>query len=55
MAAARLDARNVWVEYYIARKRERFVALQDVSLQVNDGEFVSGAERLWKDDDAKRD
>lgn len=41
MAAARLDARNVWVEYYIARKRERFVALQDVSLQVNDGEFVS--------------
>ncbi|HEX7593936.1 MAG TPA: ABC transporter ATP-binding protein [Anaerolineae bacterium] len=41
MTEARLDARNVWVEYFIARSRERFVALQDVSLQVNDGEFVS--------------
>jgi len=41
MTVTRLDARNVWVEYYIARKRERFVAVKDVSLQIDDGEFVS--------------
>ncbi len=41
MSVTRLDARNVWVEYFISRTRERFVAIKDVSLQVSDGEFVS--------------
>lgn len=41
MPVTRLEAQNVWVEYFIARRRERFVALKEVSLQVQDGEFVS--------------
>lgn len=41
MSMLRLDAKNVWVEYYISRTRERFTAVKDVSLQVNDGEFIS--------------
>jgi NitT/TauT family transport system ATP-binding protein len=38
---SRLAAIDVSIEYYIARTDERFLALDDVSLQVNDGEFVS--------------
>ncbi|MDE3088681.1 MAG: ABC transporter ATP-binding protein [Chloroflexota bacterium] len=38
---AKLEAVNVSVEYYIARTGERFLALDNLSLQVNDGEFVS--------------
>lgn len=41
MSLMRLDAKNVWVEYFIARTRERFVAVKEVNLQVSDGEFVS--------------
>ncbi len=41
MAVTRLEAQNVWVEYFIARTRERFVALKEVNLRVEDGEFVS--------------
>ncbi len=41
MTLTRLDARNVWVEYFITRTRERFVAVKDVSLQVSDGEFIA--------------
>ncbi len=38
---SKLHAKNVSIEYHIARTREKFLALDDVSLQVNDGEFVS--------------
>lgn len=41
MATVRLEAQNVTVEYFIARTRERFCALNDVSLRVNEGEFIS--------------
>ncbi len=41
MPAPRLEVQNACVEYFIARTRERFVALSDVSLKVSDGEFVS--------------
>ncbi len=37
----KLEAQNVCVEYLIARTGERFLALQDVCLQVEEGEFVS--------------
>ncbi len=37
----KLQAVNVSVEYFIARTRERFLALDDVSLEVDQGEFVS--------------
>ncbi|HEY6041908.1 MAG TPA: ABC transporter ATP-binding protein [Anaerolineae bacterium] len=39
--SSRLAAINVSIEYYIARAGERVLALDDVSLQVSDGEFVS--------------
>ncbi len=41
MAIPKLEASNVSVEYHIARTGERFLALDDVSLMVNEGEFVS--------------
>ncbi len=37
----KLEATNVCVEYLIARTGERFRALDDVCLTVNEGEFVS--------------
>ena len=37
----KLEATNVYVEYLIARTGERFRALEDVCLTVNEGEFVS--------------
>ena len=37
----KLEASNVCVEYLIARTGERFLALDNVCLQVNEGEFVS--------------
>ncbi len=37
----KLEANNISVEYHIARSGERFLALDDVSLRVNEGEFVS--------------
>ncbi len=39
--SAKLEATNVCVEYYIGRTGERFLALDDVTLRVNAGEFVS--------------
>ncbi|MBI3912814.1 MAG: ABC transporter ATP-binding protein [Chloroflexi bacterium] len=41
MPTPKLTAKNVSIEYHIARTREQFLALDDVSLQVDDGEFVS--------------
>ncbi len=38
---AKLEAANVSVEYHIARTGARFLALDDVTLRVNEGEFVS--------------
>jgi NitT/TauT family transport system ATP-binding protein len=38
---AKLEAIHVSVEYYIARTGERFLALDDVDLQVYPGEFVA--------------
>ncbi len=37
----KLEAANVSVEYHIARTGERFLALDDISLRVNEGEFIS--------------
>ncbi len=37
----KLEARNVCVEYLIARTGERFRALEDVGLTVDEGEFVA--------------
>ncbi len=39
--SAKLEAANVSVEYHITRANERLLALDDVSLHVNAGEFVS--------------
>lgn len=41
MMTTKLIATNVSVDYHIARTGEHFRALDDVSLQVNEGEFVS--------------
>lgn len=38
---AKLEAQNVTVEYHIARTGEQFLALDDISLEVGDGEFVA--------------
>jgi len=37
----KLVAQNVSVEYHIARTSEHFVALDNVNLEINEGEFVS--------------
>ena len=41
MSFLKLVAQNVSVEYHIARTGEHFVALEDVNLEVNEGEFIS--------------
>lgn len=41
MSGSKLSATNVSVEYHIARTAEYFLALDDVSLHVTDGEFIS--------------
>lgn len=38
---SKLEASHVSVEYWIARSGERFCALDDVCLKVNEGEFIS--------------
>src|SRR5574341_177301 len=39
--SAKLEATSVSVEYHLARTGARFLALDDVTLRVNEGEFVS--------------
>ena len=39
--SSKLEASKVSVEYYIARTGERFLAIDDINLRVNDGEFIS--------------
>lgn len=41
MPFLKLVAQNVSVAYHIARTRERFVALENIHLEVNEGEFIS--------------
>jgi NitT/TauT family transport system ATP-binding protein len=41
MPFLKLVAQNVSVEYHIARTSEHFVALENVNLEINQGEFVS--------------
>src|SRR5512140_1279091 len=41
MPFLKLVAQNVSVEYHIARTSEHFVALDNVNLEINEGEFVS--------------
>jgi len=38
---AKLEARNVEVEYYNTRTGKRLTALKDVNLDINEGEFIS--------------
>jgi NitT/TauT family transport system ATP-binding protein len=39
--STKLEAKNVSVEYVVTRTGERLVALQDVNLQIREGEFIS--------------